>query len=66
VEKGKVAKIKRYLIRNTKAGVHECVRVVFEGQYYSVANLTLHSTCIDYRFRQCPLQLFQFSRMSNA
>ena len=66
VEKGKVVKTKRFLIRNTKVGIHECLQVVFEGQYYSVANLTLHSVCLDYRFRQCPLQLFQFSRMTNA
>jgi hypothetical protein len=58
LEKGKNPKTKRYIIRNSKSGVHEFIPLSFDGQYFSLANLTIHSICLDYRFRICKLQLF--------
>jgi len=54
------------LEENSKAGVHQFLPVSFDGQYFSIANLTVHSICLDYRFRVCPLQLFEFSRFSQG
>lgn len=66
LEKGKLVKTKRYTIRNSKAGVHEYLQTVFEGQYYGLANIMVHSACLDYRLRMSQLQLFEFSRLSPA
>jgi hypothetical protein len=66
LEKAKTPKTKRFIFRNSQAGVHQFLPLVFEGQYFSLANLTLHSLCLDYRFRVCPLQLYEFSRLSQA
>lgn len=66
IEKGKNPKTKRFLLRNSRGGIHEFIPVVYDGQYFSVASLSVHSICLDYRFRACRLQLSEFSRMSHA
>ena len=64
LERGKKVKTNKYTIRRARAGVHTYLQVVFEGQYHSLANITLHSVCLDYRLRMSPLQLSEFSQLS--
>jgi hypothetical protein len=66
LEKAKTPKTRRYIIKNSKAGVHQFLPVSFDGQYFSLGNFTVHSLCLDYRFRVCPLQLYEFSRLSQS
>lgn len=66
LEKGRNPKTQRYLLRNSRTGIHEFVPLTYDGQYFSLANLSVHSICLDYRFRASSLQLFEFSRLSNA
>jgi hypothetical protein len=58
LEKGKNPKTKRYRLKNSKSGIHEFIPIAFDGQYFSLANISIHSICLDYRFRICPLQLY--------
>lgn len=37
---------------------------MFDGQYYSLANVTVHSICLDYRFRMNKIQLFEYSKLT--
>ena len=64
LEKGKKVRTKKYVIKQSRKGVHQYVPTVFEGQYYGLANVTLHTVCLDYRFRMSDLQLYQFSQMT--
>lgn len=64
LEKGKVGKTKKYIINNARKGIHEYIPLVFDNQYFSIANIVVHSICLDYRFRLCKLQLSEFSKLS--
>ena len=57
LEKGRRVKSKRFVLRNSKQGLHDYVHAVFDGQYYSVANISVHSVCLDYRYRMSKIQL---------
>lgn len=64
MENGKKVRSRRFVLRRAKEGLHDYVQCVFDGQYYSLANLTVHSVMLDYRMRMNPIQLFEFSRMN--
>ncbi len=38
--------------------------MVFDAQYYSLANVMVHTICLDYRFRPCSLQLYEFIKLT--
>ena len=45
-------------------GIHEFVPVVFDENYFCLINMSVHTACLDYRFRVNPIQLSEFSRLS--
>lgn len=55
--KGKLVRTNKYTFPTGPNPIHELVPVVFDAQYFSVLNATLHSLCVDYRYRASPLQL---------
>ena len=45
------------MLRRSKQGIHSYVPAIFDGQYYGLASVMVHSVCLDYRLRMSPLQL---------
>lgn len=59
-----MVKCNKFYLLNIIEGIHEFVPVVFDENYFCLANLSVHSICLDYRFRVNTLQLSEFSKLS--
>lgn len=53
------------MITNSRKGVHEYHPIVFDDHYFSEVKMSVHSLCVNYKFRANNLQLSEFARLSN-
>ena len=66
IDKGKRVRTIKYCIKRAREGVHSYMQTVIDGQYHSLANISLHSVCLDYRIRMSSLQLSDFSKLTQT
>ena len=56
-KEAKFVKRKKFFLFDCLKGIHEYCPIIYDENYFCLINSTIHSTCIDYRFRSSPLQL---------
>lgn len=60
------ARTNRYILKNVRRGLHEFIPIIFEAQFFSLVNLTVHSVCLDQRFRISQMQLSEYSQLTHS